>query len=135
VTWTCPVQEFIPEITKVLTATKPRKRQSAFVGEEIHAVDAILARGLLLVRAEERVELLDHLRVTEACLLDYLEILCNLQSAGNSSSPEIDIVARVLREVALHDDVGELQATAGLHHAEQLGKHRFLVRGEIDHAV
>lgn len=79
------------------------------MGEEVHAVDAVLARGLLLVRTEERVELLDHLRFPEARLLDHLEILCNLQSAGNSSRPEVNIVARVLREVALHDDVGELQ--------------------------
>ena len=79
-----------------------------FVGEEIHAVDAVLARGLLLARAEERVKYLDHLRVTEACLLNHLEILCSLQSAGNSSGPEIDIVARVFRQVAFHDDVGEL---------------------------
>jgi len=112
-----------------------RWRQSTFVGEEVHAVDAVLARGLLLARTEEWVEFLDHFRVTEARLIDYLEILCNLQSAGNSSRPEVNIVARVLRQVAFHDDVGELQPAAGLHHAEQLGKHGFLVRSEVDHAV
>ena len=71
--------------------------QSGLVGKEVHAVDAVLARGLLLAGTEERVKGLDQLHFTEARLLDHLEILCRLQSAGDSSGPEIDIVARVLR--------------------------------------
>ncbi len=102
---------------------------SALVGDEIHAVDAELARSLFLVRTEERVKGLYQPDFTEARLLDHLEILCNLQSAGNSSGPEVDIVARVLRQLTFHDDVGELQPATGPHHAVQLGKHCFLVRG------
>ena len=68
----------------------------ALVGDEVHAVDAELACGLFFGCTEERVKLLNYLHFAKSRLLDHLEILCNLQSAGNSSGPEVNIVTRIL---------------------------------------
>ena len=62
-------------------------------------------------------------------------VLAAEQRAGDSAGPEVDPVARVLGDLCVDDDVGDLQTSAGAKHAVDLVEHDVLVRNEVDHSV
>src|SRR5438132_10506672 len=78
---------------------------SSLPGENVDAGDAILARDALLARAAERVELLAHRHVTETGLREHRDELSLRESAGNSTRPEIDVLADRFRQLVRHHDV------------------------------
>jgi hypothetical protein len=65
----------------------------------------------------------------QACVLPFQE------RTGNSASPEVDALARVLGDLCVDHDVGELEPASGLEDPVDLGEHRILVRDQIDDAV
>jgi hypothetical protein len=89
---------------------------------EIGAAHFVLARHLLLGRSRKAVKEMTCTCIAESGLLKRLDHLCNLQSAGNSSGPQIDVVACILGQFHPHRDVGELQPAAWFHHAIEFGK-------------
>ncbi len=75
-------------------------------------VDALRAEGRRAGRTwrvrEDVVALFAKLHVFETGVADDLCKRCLRQRAGNSTGPEIDIVARVFRHISLNDNVGDL---------------------------
>ncbi len=63
----------------------------------------------------------------ETVLLQQLLVLCIQQSPGNSAGPEVDVAAARLAHRVLNRHVGDLDAPAGLEHAEDLGEDCVLV--------
>src|SRR5438874_12416915 len=103
--------------------------------ENIDAGDAVLAGDALLARAAEGVELLAHRHVTETGLRENRDELSLRESAGNSTRPEIDILADRLRQLIRHHDIRVEEPAAGLEHAEDLAEGDRLVGGEVQDAV
>ena len=63
-------------------------------------------------------------RIAKTGFLERFDHLCNLQSAGNSPCPEVDVIADVLGQFLADRDIGELKPATALHHAVDLGKER-----------
>jgi hypothetical protein len=57
------------------------------------------------------------------------------ERAGDSPSPEIDAPAGVFRDLAVDDDVGELEPAAWAKYAIDLIHDRVLVGDEVEYAV
>ena len=102
---------------------------------KISAAHAVFARHSLLGRSQETIEKVASAGVPEPAFLQRFDHLCNLQSAGNSPGPEVNVVARLFGQFGTDDDVGELEPSARLHHPAEFIEDRLLVRSEIDHAV
>ena len=60
---------------------------------------------------------------------DQLSRVLSLQeSSGNSAGPEVDAVARVLGNLGVDHDIGDLEPPSGSQHAVDLIEHEVLVR-------
>src|SRR5260370_2985561 len=57
------------------------------------------------------------------------------QRPGASASPEVDALARVLGDLLVDDDVGELQPAAAAQDPVALAEHAVLFGHQVDHAV
>ncbi len=68
----------------------------------------------LVLRAGEDIHLLSPANVREAHVLQNPIPLCFQQSTGDSAGPEVDVVFGVLGDLLMDDDVGDLDAAAGL---------------------
>jgi hypothetical protein len=55
-------------------------------------------------------------------------VLSLQESPGNSAGPEIDGLARVLRDLGVNHDVCNLEAPSGLQHAVDLREDRVVLR-------
>src|SRR2546421_13024719 len=86
--------------------------------EHVDASDAVLASDALLVRGAEGVELLAHTHVTEAGLHEHRDELSLRESAGNSTRPEIDVLADRFRQLVRHHDLCVEEAATGLQHVK-----------------
>jgi len=73
-----------------------------------------------MLGSREDVDLLAPAGVYEARVLEHPFPLCFQQSTGDSPTPEVDVVLRVLRHFLVDDDVCNLDATAGLEHPVDL---------------
>jgi len=104
-------------------------------GDEVCAGDAKLARHAFLRGSLEAVEEMAGSGISESESLHYFHHLCNLQSAGNSPGPQVNVISGILREFSSHDDIGELQAASRFHDPEEFPEDGLLVRGEIDDTV
>ncbi len=81
---------------------------SLFISDKIGSLDTVLARHRLLAGPEKSVEEVTRPGIPKTELFECLDHLCNLQSAGNSSRPQVDVIAHVLRKLGANDDVGKL---------------------------
>src|SRR5882762_3091471 len=80
--------------------------------ENVDAGDAVLAGDALLARAAECVELLAHRHLTKASLREHRDELSLRESTGNSTRPEIDVLADRFRKLVRHYDVRVEEAAA-----------------------
>lgn len=94
-----------------------------------------LAPGVLELRPRVGVDEVTLLDVGVAPLDQQARVLSLQESSGNSPSPEVDALARVLGDFGVDDHVGYLQAPAWAQHAVDLGEDGVFVRHEVDHAV
>ena len=85
--------------------------------------------------ATEDVRLPGDLEVNETRRHDCGLQFCFQQSTGNSARPQIDLLFRVLWHRLLHQDIPDLEATAGFEHASHLLKGREFVRQQVEDAV
>lgn len=110
-------------------------RSDGLAGEYGHAPGAEL-RGIGFVFASRKdIHFVRHHRVHEARECERLPPLCLQQSTGNSAAPEVDVIARVLRNLLVDEDVANLHSSAGLEHTEHLAEDGRLVRAEVDDTV
>lgn len=112
-----------------------RAAQSRPPRVDVHAGDAVLARDSLLARAQEGIEALAQLHIHETESAEEVEKLSLRESAGDSTGPEVDVLADGLRQLARDDDVSVEEATAGSERAEDLAIRARLVGREIQDAV
>jgi hypothetical protein len=88
-----------------------------------------------LRRATEDVRLPGDLEVNESGSHDRGLQFCFQQSTGNSARPEIDLLFRVLWHRLLHQDIPDLEATAGFEYASHLLQGREFVWQQVEHTV
>ncbi len=88
-----------------------------------------------LRRATEDVRLPGDLEVNESRRHDRGLQFCFQQSTGNSARPQIDLLFRVLWHRLLHQDIPDLEATAGFEHASHLLQGSELVRQQVEDTV
>ena len=88
---------------------------------EIHADDAVPARGPLFRSGLEAVEPIRDPHVGKSGLRERRDQLCFQQSAGDSTGPEIDILARVLRQLDAEHDVRDLYSASRFQDTLDLG--------------
>ena len=88
-----------------------------------------------LRRATEDVCLPGDLEVNESRSHDRGLQFCFQQSTGNSARPQIDLLFRVLWHRLLHQDIPDLEATAGFEHASHLLQGREFVWQQVEDAV
>jgi hypothetical protein len=60
--------------------------------------------------------------------------LCLRQSTCDSTGPQIDVAADLLRELAADDDVAELKPSARTEHARDLFERGLFVRHQVEDA-
>ncbi len=104
-------------------------------GRQIDTHHAVLSRDLFLRRRLETTESVGYAHVGEARIPERRHQLCFQQSTGDSTSPEVDVPPRVLRQLDAKHDVGDPCPASGLQHASDLGDRVHLVGHEIQHAV
>jgi len=72
-------------------------RSSIFQGEQIDPDDSVLASRVFLFCVSERIETVRDSHSREPSGLERPNNLCLQQSTGDSTGPEIDVLARVIR--------------------------------------
>ncbi len=102
---------------------------------EGHAAGIELFCVGLVPGAREDIHLRPPAHVRETHVLQHPAPLCFQQSTGDSAGPEVYVVLRVLRDLLVDDDVGDLEAAAGLEHPPDPLHDRHFVRAEVDYAV
>jgi hypothetical protein len=102
---------------------------------EIHPNDAVSLCGRFLARPRETIESPDGADIVESRRGKHLDELCLQQSAGDSTSPEIDVTERALGQHFPDDDVGDLRVSAGLQDTGDLRDCFVFVGYEIQHAI
>ena len=114
----------------------PEIRKSGLAGLEVDARGLEQTGAVLVFRTLEGFESLPGDGETgESGLFHNRFELCFQQAAGNSPGPQVDVVAHFVRDRFVHQDVGDLHASARLEDAENLPEHAGLVGAEVDHAV
>jgi len=88
-----------------------------------------------LRRATEDIRLPGDFEVNESRSHDRGLQFCFQQSTGNSARPQIDLLFRVRWHRLLHQDIPDLEATAGFKHASHLLQGREFVRQQIEDPV
>jgi hypothetical protein len=91
-----------------------------FLCEDVHAHDSVLAGNALLARAAERIEPLADLDAAKADLAEHRNELSLRESAGNSTRPEVDVLADPLGELARDYDVRVQESPTRFQDAEDL---------------
>jgi hypothetical protein len=104
------------EPTPITRADAPELR--SLVGDEVGPLHAVFPGHSFLGGSREAIEKVPNADPLEPGLLKRFDHLCNLQSAGNSPGPEVNVVAYLLGQLGADDDVGELQPAAWPHHPE-----------------
>jgi hypothetical protein len=106
-----------------------------FAGKYIHAVYAVSTRSPLLRGCAEAIKPAGEGDVLQPDLGQISEELCLRQSAGDSTCPQVDIAADVLREFHVQRDVGQVQATSGLKHAHNFREGAFFLGDQVEYPV
>lgn len=83
---------------------------AGLAGEHGHPAGVELGGVGLVFAAREHVNLVRHDDIDEAGQRQDLAPLCIQQSAGNSATPEVDVVFRVLGHLLMHEDIADLDA-------------------------
>ncbi len=102
---------------------------------EVDALGPECCGATRLRRATEDVRLPGDLEVNESGSHDRSLQFCFQQSTGNSARPQIDLLFRVLWHRLLHQDIPDLEATAGFEHASHLLQSREFVWQQVEDAV
>jgi hypothetical protein len=85
---------------------------SGLAAKDGEATGVELGRVRLVGRAGEDIDLATEADLDEARRPEDPPPLCLQQSAGNSTRPQVDVVARILGHLLLDVDVGDLEASA-----------------------
>jgi len=102
---------------------------------EVNALCPEFCGTTRLRRATEDVRLPGDLVVNESSSHDRGLQFCFQQSTGNSARPQVDLLFRILWHRLLHQDIPDLEATAGFEHASHLLQGRQLVWQQVEDAV
>ena len=102
---------------------------------EVNALCPEFCSAARLRRATEDVRLPGDLKVNESRSHDRGLQFCFQQSTGNSARPQIDLLFRVLWHRLLHQDIPDLETTAGFEHASHLLQGREFVWQQIEDPV
>ena len=126
-----------PGLTRCRRRVVERARVDSLPADcrQVHAPDAVAARRLLLRRRLEAIESLRDAHVGEARLRERRDKLCFQQSTGDSTGPEIDVLACVFPQLHAEHNVGDLNTATWFQHAPDLGDCRSLLSHEIQDAV
>ena len=100
----------------------------ALLRTEVDTLCPEFCRAARLRSATENVRLPGDLEVNESCGHDRGLPFCFQQSPSNSARPEINLLFRVLWHRLLHQDIPDLEATAGFEYAGHLLQGREFVR-------
>ncbi len=85
------------------------------VGLEVDAGGLVQCRPVLVIRSLEDVEgLPGDFEVLESGEFHNGFELCFQQATGNSPGPEVDVVPHLVGDLFVHQDIGDLHATARL---------------------
>ena len=82
------------------------------MGDEVGSLHAVFPGHSFLGGTREAIEKVTDADGLEPGLLERFDHLCNLQSAGNSPGPEVNVIACGLGQLGADDDIGELQPAA-----------------------
>ena len=129
------LKRLIADASVALRARLGSARRSGLSRKYGHTACVELRGVGLMLAAREHVHLVGHHDIDESGEGQDLPPLCIQQSTGNSATPEVDVVFRLLGNLPMHEDVGNLNSPARLEHAVHLAKDGLLVRTEIDDAV
>ncbi len=102
---------------------------------EVNALCPEFCGTARLRRATENVRLPGDLEVNESCRHDRGLQFCFQQSTSNSARPQIDLLFRVLWHRLLHQDIPDLEATAGFEHPSHLLQGSEFVWQQIEDTV
>ena len=89
-------------------SSSARSLPARLASEHRHASRLELLRVRLVLAAREHIDLIRHDHIDEANECQDLPPLCIQQSTGNSATPEIDVVFRLLRDFQVDEDVANL---------------------------
>ena len=103
--------------------------------KHVHAVHAKLARRLLLGCRAKTIEPGGDVHVFQADPLQIRNELCLLQSAGDSTGPQVNVAADILRDLHIECYVSEMQPAASFENPHNLTKPEFLLGNEIEDAI
>jgi hypothetical protein len=98
-----------------------------FARKDIHAVHSVLEGCLRLGRPPEAIKPRGYLHFLQANLRQISNQLCLRQSTADSTGPQIDAAAGVLREFYIEGNVSQVQTAAGLQYPDDFGKPPFLL--------
>jgi hypothetical protein len=104
---------------------------SRLAGKHVHSVHSVLASSPFLGGRAETVKTCRDADLAQADLRQVLDELCLRQSAGDSTSPEVDVSAGVFRELEVEGNISQVKATTPLQHPHDLSKSPFLLGDKI----
>jgi hypothetical protein len=110
-------------------------RVGRFTRKHVDAMHPVLPSCSLLGSCAKTIEPRSNTNVLETDLHQIRNDLCLRQSAGDSTSPKIDIAEGILRELDIQGDIGQVKAPAGFQYSDDLGKAALFLRHEIEDAV
>ena len=110
-------------------------RSQGLSREDRHAPGAELGGIGFVLASGEDIDFVRHHGVRKARGRERLPPLCFQQSTGNSATPEVDVVARILRHLFVDQDVADLDTSAGFEHTEHFAEDGRLVGAEVDDAI
>ena len=90
------------------------RASNRFSRKHVDSVHSILTRRLLLRGRPKAIETRGDTDILKADLRQIVNELCLRQSAGDSTGPEIDIAAGILREFNIQGNVRQVKAAASL---------------------
>ena len=97
-----------PSLRGMRRSSSARSLPARLASEHRHASRLELLRVRLVLAAREHIDLIRHDHIDEANECQDLPPLCIQQSTGNSATPEVDIVLRLLRDFQVDEDVANL---------------------------
>ena len=122
-------------IFRIVQGARTISTRGGFAREHIDAMHAKLTRRLFLGRSAKTVKTLRDVHVLKADALKVGDELCLRQSAGNSTSPQIDVAASVLGKLHIQGNVSQMQTAAGLQDADDLSEALLLFGDQVQYAV
>jgi len=110
-------------------------RGKRFARKHVDPVHSVLAGCLFLRCRAEAIKSRSDPDLLEASLRQVCNELCLRQSTGDSTRPQIDVAAGVLREFQIKGNISQVQASAWFEYPDDFGEPAFLFGNQVEDSV